>query len=253
MRFVTLLFLIINIVPLSISAKLRTEFFLPPFALTEKLEIDKFSMINKAKKHTRNAIEELYLADDICIYIPNLEDRDHLHALIAGTITSANIKDPMNKLLTIGLALITSLSKEMIEKHFQIKHHLAKASYHLEMANFYNALSLNAPEKNWKQMRDEDKHTLAYFIAVDYITLATMLCQCVEDRWSKETLYNELDSCMDCLLRRDKEVKFVIEALYENMHEILSENYDERLNLEIIECIDQAFGQIEKAEALWGT
>lgn len=154
------------------------------FEIIEKAtQYTKREMIEKAESHRELALEQLRIADSICLYIPDLSKREHMYALISATITSANVSDPKTKLITIGLHIISSVAIDAYDKMLDLKSAIIKAGYHLEMQNFYNACSL---EVDCEEGIDDASRL--FFEALDHLTMAEMLSELMWNKYSKEKL-----------------------------------------------------------------
>jgi len=92
--------------------------------------IYKEDMINAAKEHKLEAWKALDCADNICIYIPNLEKRQHMHTLITSSIGAASISNPRDKLLAVGLALIGSMAMDAYDQYCSMRYYLGSATAH---------------------------------------------------------------------------------------------------------------------------
>lgn len=213
-------------------------------------------MLNEASKQRKAAISELHYADSLCYLIPDLEEREHLRALIAGSIGAAQVKDPKAKLISVGLVLIGSLANNMYDKYCEFRSHLARASHHFEMANFYNFLSLQF--NDWPY--HDDAGTKYYLRAIDYLTLCDMLTSCIEDDWVRIAISDELNDQKDRFLKQldsmpgqmSKKMSVQAWTLYENIYEIIAECDDEELKTEIPEYIYSMCQDIDLAGEAWG-
>lgn len=82
---------------------------------------NKFFLMEKATDHKLNAIKALAEADKMSYYIPDLENREHMHNIIIGFTTSFATSDPKVKLLSIGLALLGSLASIVMTSTLSIR------------------------------------------------------------------------------------------------------------------------------------
>jgi hypothetical protein len=226
------------------------------------LKTYKEDMLNEAQKHKDKAICELYYAEDMCPYIPNLEKRQHLLALIGSSINAIAIPNPKDKLLSIGLMLIGSLAQDMYEEYCELRMHLAEAAHHFEMANFYNELSMHFA--SCSSVRggcvSYDEGSRAYLEAIDYFTICDMLTICIEENWVRVAVSTKITKFRDFLLKELKNnqgilTKKISEEVYmfsENLGEIMEVCEDSDLMFEMYLYIYAAFESMEKAEEKWG-
>lgn len=228
-----------------------------PFSLqAHLLKANKWTLLEEAKKHKKEAVSELYFAEDMIPLLPNLGKREHLQILIASAIAASNVPEPRAKILSIGLTLIGSLANNMYDEYCEFRSHLANAAYHFEMANFYSQLSMQF--NDWPEFKDEG--TKWFLKSIDKLTLCDMLATCINDDWIQIAISNELT------YQRDRFVKQMNNAdgkltekisdqgwmLYENINEILSECEDEALKEDISLYIYAMWEDMQLAEKAWG-
>jgi hypothetical protein len=84
----------------------------------------KFSVLEQAQYHKNEAIKLLKHADEIVVWMPNLEEKNHMHALIGAAITSIPVTNFKEKIFYIGLGLMASFSTDMYDKYCDLKNTL---------------------------------------------------------------------------------------------------------------------------------
>jgi hypothetical protein len=229
-------------------------FLFAPIAIqaSPHLHYDKATVLKLAHQHLDNGIAELKKAEKICWYVPDLGDRKHLKALIAGAITSAPIKNPKDKILAMGITIIASVMDSMQDKYLEIVGHLEKASYHFEMTHFYNDLS-----QRRHLYPDTSEGTKCLFDGIDHLTRAIMHAENIHPSYGQkgEDLRDEL-----VLTLTQYRKEFVADqdklcdrswAMYENIHEIaISGKPEFRSVLEMyVRNMHEEFLKAEKAWA----
>lgn len=218
----------------------------PIYAQAKPLSYNKDEMICEANQHKKEAMRHLSLAENICVYIPDMKSREHMKALITSSIASLAITNAKDKFLAVGLGLIGSLATDMYDKYCLMREHLYMAAYHFEMANFYNSMSLHVP--GYKKM---DLGTREFFKAIDNLTVCEMLTNCIDDTALRNNISNHVIYERKNLLRKfnsERKVSYKIYEdtvmFYENIYEISAEVEDEDLRCEIgmhvyatVECV----------------
>lgn len=180
----------------------------------------KLAMIKQATTHREKALELFHKADSIYNLIPDLSKRDHMHALIVAATSTIGISDTRAKFLAVGLGLIASLSTETYDNFLRWRHLIYTASYHLEMANFYAALSIQLSDS-----KRFDNGTLAILHAIDSLTLSEVLANCIEDRDDKlrisKIIVNQRTSLIkkfEKLLENTPDVAGIAANMYEDAY-----------------------------------
>lgn len=229
-----------------------------PLFLHADHKIDKkFSLISEAEKHKKLAAQELDNADSICYYIPNLQDRANMHALITSALSATIIPDPKAKIIAIGLSLIGSLANGMYDKYCEYRECLIRAAYHIEMFNFY-------VDKSLRLSKHPDKGTEAFLGAIDCLTLCDMAGWVLEnddDKWHYNAtmgIYHEIVDLRGLLISElihneiPKYSREQVFKLYENIYEILEEKWgNERLIRTISANLKLAIVYLEQVERYW--
>lgn len=155
-----------------------------PMQSHAKLSYAKIDLLWEADYHRKEAISQLTDAQKMCVYIPDLGSRDHMKALLGSIISTAAVKDPREKVLLVGLGLITSMVHNVYDKYCDMRTSLYTAAYHLDMANFYNQLSLHASGNK----SEINSGTKEFFAAIDNLTICVMICECIKDPWVKKVV-----------------------------------------------------------------
>ena len=185
----------------------------------------KWEMLQEAKNHKKKAQSHLLMAEELCYLIPDPGKRQHMFALIASTMTTLNIPDIKAKFLTVGLTLIGSLSTDIYENYCDWRTHLYQAAYHLEMANFYNSISIRFADSG--NLSTMDKGTRAFLKAIDNLTIAEMLAWCIEDEDDQAMISDVIVEQRSTLISKFKNPKSTIpDDFYEDAYNF-SENIDE--------------------------
>lgn len=146
----------------------------------------KEDMRNQAMWHHRDGVLCLMDAEKVSVYIPNLADKEHFKAVIAGAVASIAVPDARGKLLAIGLALLSSLATDSYDQYCFVRTKLHQAAYHFEMSNLYNLMLLHVPA-SYNRMNTGSEQ---FFTAINNLTVCIMLTECIEDEWAKRVLYN---------------------------------------------------------------
>ncbi len=185
-------------------------------------------------------------------------DREHLRTLIISTITATAVPDPKAKILTVGLAVIGSLAVDMYDKYCECQMHLANASYHFEMVNFYRFFSLKLSNLS------NDEGTKAFLRAIDCLILCDMLAYLIKD--SREEYNDVRDGVTEgireyenYLMKEFKEAKGKLTkklsldgwTLYENLDEMLCICDGRELSDKIEYNIREMVINLEAAERFW--
>jgi hypothetical protein len=198
---------------------------LVPMCVHAQLSYCKAEMIWEADRHKKEAKAELDHAEKLCWYIPDIGSRDQMKVLIAATIASLPTKDPKTMLLSVGLALSGGLACNMYDKYCDLRTNLYTAAYHIEMANFYNQMSLNVSGQ--KKMDDGTKE---FFVAIDNLTICEMLTDCIRDKWIRGIVSSYLTEKRKDLLQQFNKAGKLSYKIYkdalifcENIYEAISE------------------------------
>lgn len=232
----------------------------------------KFSLLEKAEKHKQEAIKWLEVIDNKCYLIPNLRNRQHMHALIAAAMAAPVISDPREKILAVGLSLMGSLATEMYDKYCDHQSVLAQAAYHMEMSYFYSTLSFKIPEIV------TDRSSRAFLTAIDCLTACDMMIWLLDDdawpdtscayvysyQYKRRKLSNEIvdvrGQLLDSYLTAFKQYKGKIPkmvynvnyltglGLYENISEILPDCLYPSLRKRIYRNLDKMVTCLEIAD-----
>lgn len=148
----------------------------------------KIEAIKKSQYHKQEGIKVLIEAEKALDGLPNFENRQHLNALIAGIIRST-VQRPKEKIITIGLYLISSLIIEYSDQYSEMRKFLIKADYHFELSTFYNELTFGC------EVCCNNQGYEYYYRAFDCLALADCLCDCIDDIKVKSKMFillNEL-------------------------------------------------------------
>lgn len=70
--------------------------------------------------------------DEMCPYIPDLEDRKHMQALIASFVETVTISDVKTKVIAVSLTLIGNLATSAYEKFCEFRMRLIHAEHHID-------------------------------------------------------------------------------------------------------------------------
>lgn len=89
-----------------------------------QLKLSKASLITKAIDYRKTALGHIYDAELLCPLIPDLENGEHMKAILFAAITAITAKSSFMKILGVGLPLIGSLEIEMYDKFVQMRKHL---------------------------------------------------------------------------------------------------------------------------------
>ena len=242
-----ILFLFVLLFPIHIPAHLL---------ITTKCEL-----IVKAENHKKKALYDLEGLEDKSWCIPDLSKREHLKAIIATCISTIPLKDPKSTLFYTGLAVIGSMAEEMYEEYCEMRTMLASATHHLDMELYYNQLSMQFPAQcnrdPWGDIKDLG--TRSFLSAIDYLTMASMLTSCIEDKWTRMEISEELSYQRAELIKEfnnapGKLSKKMSErgwTLLDNIDEVLAECSDEQLKIEIAGYIENMVWALENAEEKW--
>lgn len=114
------------------------------------------------------------------------------------------------------------------------------------MAQFYDRLSLESP--NTYGLDDATEH---FFKAIDFLTLATLTTQCMEDNKLRYIITSELDANRDYFLNLKKHMTKKAWDLHQAIEESTSECEDEALAAEITSYVYAMAEHIEIAEKSW--
>ncbi|PJD97184.1 MAG: hypothetical protein CK425_03425 [Parachlamydia sp.] len=255
-RFAYLLFLCVYFQGLAAQGFNIDQLFM--LASSNNIQASKLEVLVKANKHKMEGISELYKAQDMCWYIPDLDDRTHLQALITAAITSGYVADPRSKLLAVGLSVIASLSNKMYDKYCTFRLHLITASYHFEMCNFYDTLSLQLPAAPHAY----DDGTRSFFNAIDSITLCSMLVDGISDHRARINMSKLLIEYREYLLnigisgkieKMSKNGWRLFDRMQDNLNDIEDEEEENLdLTIKIITHLRAMISDLELTEKLWG-
>lgn len=206
----------------------------------------KEKVLELAYESKRQGDRELIKANDLCSIIPDLGNRDHMKSLIAAAIASASPSNTKTKILTIGLSLIGSLAIEMYDNYVQLKRHLAMGTYFLEMAEFYNKLSLQA-QPNIKYT-NKSAHYL--FNLIDDLTICEMMCELISFRACRETAISNIYDTKSLLIKEINNHNGIpSQVLYDRFY-LLYENFSEIISdAEEYELIEDLYLIMNHAEA----
>lgn len=230
--------LLLSIFLLTIPLLIQADLIEPSYTKSEAIKL--------SETHYHDAIKDLHKAQDICWYIPDLGKRKHLESIINGLLTSAVSKDAKTGLISAVLPIFTDLVTDAFDKYIKIITHIRNAEYHIEMAIFYNQLSLHPPNKKYL-----DERTLLFFKGIDYLTLAICIAESVHPKIGcviegSNIGYNlryYRKKFIDCPL----ELAYEGEILYENLCEIMCECIHP-FKSEIYECIKLMAIKFQEAE-----
>lgn len=162
-------------------------FLLLPLCLSAGLlNMTKQELISQAELHKRRAIESLTIANEMCLYIPDLESRANMTGLISSAVSTISITNVKEKFLAIGLSLIGGLAGNMYEKYCVYRYHLANAAYHLEQYRWYSETSFKI------DVYEEDEGSQYYLKAIDYLTLSDMIVQCIDDEFIRNHISDKI-------------------------------------------------------------
>lgn len=219
----------------------------------------KWEMLQEAKSHKELAYQELLYADEMCICIPDLEKRRHMHVLITTSIGSLPIPEPRAKLLVVGLAIIGSLSSDVFDNFCEWREHICKASYHIEMANFYNLTSLRFNDLFTDNLKKMDNGTKAFMGAIDNLTFAEMMSTCIEEDDVREVVGNYIVNQRAKLIKKfnnpDENIpKNIYEDAYsfsENIYEITADMWDYEFRFSINAYVEAMAEDLELACRYW--
>lgn len=214
----------------------------------------KKELIFKAENHRKKAVAKAKYMKEVFSYLPDLANDAHFEELIAGIITSRFIKSPREQILTVGMILLGSLGKESYSKYKFGRRTLCEITHHFEMHNFYSDISLTISDDNLEPLNYYEGY---FYDAVDYLTLADILCICIEDD-------SDYYDCTDLICNHrtevvnafeDKKLKYkvsnktniLINKVYDRIG--LYYNSDHKSILYNLEC---SFNALYKAEKGWG-
>jgi len=138
----------------------------------------KKELIFKAEKHRKKAVEKAKHMENYFSYFPDLRDNQHMKELITGIITCKLIESPRNRILAVGVALIASLANDSYDKYVYARRTFCEITHHFEMHEFYSAIALTISDDDLKPL---DYYEGYFYDAVDYLTLADILCICIDD------------------------------------------------------------------------
>lgn len=220
---------------------------------SELLKLNKQDMLDKAIVHKRLAVNHLTIANEMCLYIPDLECRTHMAALISSTVSTIMITNVKDKFLAVGLALIGGLSGSLYEKYCEYRNHLLNAAYHLEQYKWYSQISIKFNDSEY------DEGSQYYLKAIDYLTCADMMTLCIHEDdirlvisdiiiGMRNLIFNNLNNFYgvvdDDFL--DNSLSFV-----ENFDEILSDLKDNDLRSELSQNINNMLYSLYSARENW--
>lgn len=197
------------------------------------ITFNKQDILHMADTEKHLAITELKKAESISWYVPDLGDRQHLNALIISSIATPLIPEARIKILSVGLSLIGSISIEMYNEYCELRDHLAMASYHFEMHDFYSKLSLHMPNSYIPPKNKQWIASKAYLHAIDLLTLCDMLAMCISDDFQgvKNWISEDLLDLRECIFKQMNAAPGMItaklseraEMYYENFYEVVAD------------------------------
>lgn len=219
------------------------------------LKYDKRSCLEEAKKHKEKAVSELLFAQDITVYIPNLEKKEYMYALISSAIQSVTIPGMQHKLISVGFSLVAGLGIDFYDNYEEMRRRLANASYHMEMYQFYSLVSLKVSDRGIYR----DEGSMEFSKAIDYLTMADMLTVLIEDEYIRNHLSGELTrlrtSLFGCLEHKPGvlpgDILVDLDCFYENVNEIICDLENNNLKDEINQCLFCVIEYVESAIVLW--
>jgi hypothetical protein len=220
-----------------------------PFSIQAyKLTVDKVTLINKSSNHYYDAVKDLQKSENICWYLPDADQKEHLHALITGVIYSATVKDPRAIILSIALPLLVSICIDASDKYNEMMLSLANSEYHLNMGKFYNELSLTQSLDNYT-----DKGTKLFFQGIDYLTKAIISAESMHPEFgvnAKLALVIPLDKYRQDFIKNQKHLGSRGYTLYENMGEVMCD-CNVKYREEITDFLYEMYGKFKDAERAW--
>ncbi len=235
------------------------------FSYADSATENKFWLIEEAENSKQQAVKALEDADNMRYYIPDLGKREHMHAIITSAIPALAISDIRLKILTVGLALIGSLSVDMYDKYIEYRVLLLKAAHHLEMANFYSSLSVKFTNLT------DDGGNRAFMKAIDCLSFCDTLSFLIGDDlyigFGSQDLKCEISyrilEYRDYFIKEFKKhngkipikLSKICFELYENLDEILYETHgfeNRELHYKIRDYIEMTMKYLKLAEKFWG-
>lgn len=138
----------------------------------------KFSFfLEKMERHREEALKFMRMADQMTPFIPDLDKRQHMHAIIGSGVTALLLREPKAAILSIGLTLISSLTIDMYDKFCEYRVVILQAAYHQDMFYFYESMS-----RKVSYLEIMNKGTQAFMQAIDCLTLCGALIYSFEEK-----------------------------------------------------------------------
>lgn len=194
--------------------------------------------------------------EDICWeldFLPTIASKDKVKIIIRDLIATLRC-GAVDKVYAIGLDLIADMSIDMIDKYFMIKSLFIEAQYNLELAHFYEELSIQCKEET----REGHPGTILFGYAINYITYADIAVLFVKDREQQNSISHYLKNARQILYSEfTKDVRRLSNNFwmqYENLSEVLTEIYVK--DYALAELIDDYFimagAALERSEIEFG-
>ena len=215
----------------------------------------KEELIRKSDYHKKKALEEMEALSAIQWYIPNLESRNNMRLLISSSLGAATLTSAKAKIMCVGISLIGELAASSYDKYCELRDHITNATYHFEMADFYNQVSLKSGNYS-----ATDQGTTYFLQAIDNLTLCDMLTTKIEDVDDRWALSNQLTllryRCLKYVNNPQRkwcrQMSTEAYTFFENLSEITAEYEDQNLVLSIIFHASETYEYLYKAETTWG-
>jgi hypothetical protein len=154
-------------------------------AHANEIKIDKNTAIQKATQHIQKACEELYKAETMCWYIPDLNARKFINSLIVSVVASTQVRTPHAALLAVVLPILSQALVDMNDRYCEMRDCFAEAEYHFKMASIYNDFSLNS----WPCI---DEGTTRFLEGIDHLTRAIVAIETIHPECGTEIRNNIL-------------------------------------------------------------
>lgn len=204
------------------------------------VEADKCWLLREADKHKQLAKISLEKLKTNSWYIPDLRKKEHLKSIVTSAVCScASLPDARSKVLAVGLALIGSISSELIDRYLDLRTDLLEATYHLQSAYFYSNLSLrysctckNTKINNNPKIKRNYVASQAFLQAIDNLTLCDMTTDCINDTDMKMNMSSYITSLRDILYDEfnnrskgfQKNLPSIAEEYHKNLGGIMAKN-----------------------------
>lgn len=212
----------------------------------------KQQLLAQAEEHKKKARKAAQWLKSGSSYLPNLESKQHLEALITSAVASCGASSPREKILMIGLSIVSSMVCESYNVHCYYKRMVCELTYHMEMDQFYSNASLEHAENELM----DDGHGYMYYV-IDYLTLSDLLTYCIDpdelQYYVSDKVCYERNLVFSCFEDRKltRKISDICKMLNEQIRKRLFEHKNEYVNEQIDVNLDNAMNFLDAAEWYW--